>query len=78
MDRIAFSLKMKRLSAWLDTRNQPDGLAGRHFDGVPFGDAYVTSDPEHQAPYASANLNRVHLYGTEPALSAVVAVTVHR
>jgi hypothetical protein len=45
---------------------------------VPFGDAYVTIDPEHQAPYASANLNRVHLYGTEPALSAVVAVTVHR
>ena len=46
MDGIALSLKMKRLTAWLDTQNQPDGLAGRRFHGVPFGDAYVTIDPE--------------------------------
>jgi hypothetical protein len=70
MDRIAFSLKMKRLTAWLDTQNQPDGLAGRRFHGVPFADAYVTIDPERQSPYASANLNRVHLCGTEPGMNA--------
>jgi hypothetical protein len=70
MDRIALSLKMKRLTAWLDTQNQPDGLAGRRFHGVPFADAYVTIDPERQTPYASANLNRVHLCGTEPGMSA--------
>ena len=78
MDGIALSLKMKRLTAWLDTQNQPDGLAGRRFHGVPFGDVYVTIDPEHQAPYASANLYRVHLCGTGPGMSAIVAVTVHR
>jgi hypothetical protein len=42
MDGIALSLKMKRLTAWLDTQNQPDGLAGRRFHGVPFGDAYFS------------------------------------
>ena len=42
MDRIALSLKLKRLTAWLDTQNQPDGLAGRRFHGVPFGDAYFS------------------------------------
>jgi N-acetylglutamate synthase-like GNAT family acetyltransferase len=70
MDTIDLSLKMKRLTAWLDTQNQPDGLVGRRFHGVPFADAYVTIDPEHQTPYASANLNRVHLCGTEPGMSA--------
>jgi len=70
MDTIDLSLKMKRLTAWLDTQNQPDGLAGRRFHGVPFADAYVTIDPEHQSPHASANLNRVHLCGAERDMGA--------
>jgi GNAT superfamily N-acetyltransferase len=37
---------------------------------VPFADAYVTIDREHQSPYASANLNRVHLCGAEPGMGA--------
>ena len=59
MDKLDLLRKMKRLAAWLDTQNQPDGLAGRRFHGVPFGEIYVTLDPERQSPYASANLNRV-------------------
>src|SRR6266581_3249306 len=70
MDKLDLSRKMKRLTAWLDTQNQPDGLAGRRFHGVPFGDAYLTIDPEHQASYASANRNRVHLCGMEAGMSA--------
>jgi len=70
MDKLDLSRKMKRLTAWLDTQTQPDGLAGRRFHGVPFGDAYLTIDPEHQASYASANLNRVHLCGLEAGMSA--------
>jgi GNAT superfamily N-acetyltransferase len=70
MDKLDLSRKMKRLTAWLDTQNQPDGLAGRRFHGVPFADAYVTIDPERQSPYASANLNRVHLCGLEAGMSA--------
>jgi GNAT superfamily N-acetyltransferase len=70
MDKLDLSRKMKRLAAWLDTQNQPDGLAGRRFHGVPFGEIYVTLDPERQSPYASANLNRVHLCGAEQGMSA--------
>ena len=70
MDKFDLSRKMKRLIAWLDTQNRPDGLAGRGFHGVPFADAYVTIDPERQSPYASANLNRVHLCGTEAGMNA--------
>jgi GNAT superfamily N-acetyltransferase len=70
MDKFDLSRKMKRLVAWLDTQNQPDGLAGRRFHGAPFGDAYLTIDPERQTPYASANLNRVHLCGAEAGMSA--------
>src|SRR6266852_6778263 len=70
MDKFDLSRKMKRLTAWLDTQNRPDGLAGRQFHGVPFADAYVTIDPERQSPYASANLNRAHLCGTEAGMSA--------
>jgi len=70
MDKLDLSRKMKRLTAWLDTQTQPDGLAGRRFHGAPFGDAYLTIDPEHQASYASANLNRVHLCGLEAGMSA--------
>jgi hypothetical protein len=68
MDKFDLSRKMKRLTAWLDSQNQPDGLAGRRFHGVPFPGAYLTIDPERQAPYASANLNRVHLCGAEAGM----------
>jgi hypothetical protein len=70
MDKFELSRKMKRLTAWLDTQNQPDGLVGRRFHGVPFADAYLTIDPERQSPYASANRNRVYLCGTEPGMGS--------
>jgi hypothetical protein len=70
MDKLDLSRKMKRLTAWLDTQVQPDGLAGRRFHGAPFGEAYVTIDPERQTPYASANLNRIHLCGAEDGMDA--------
>jgi hypothetical protein len=68
MDKFELSRKMKRLTAWLDTQNQPDGLAGRRFHGVPFADAYLTIDPERQSPYASVNRNRVYLCGAEAGM----------
>jgi N-acetylglutamate synthase-like GNAT family acetyltransferase len=70
MDGIELSLKMKRLTAWLDTRTRPDHLIRKQFSGAPFGDAYVTIDPEHQSPFASANLNRVHWCGAEAGIGA--------
>ena len=69
MDTLDLSRKMKRLTAWLDTQVHPDGLAGRRFHGVAFGEVYATIDPERQTPYASANLNRVHLCGAEDGMS---------
>jgi GNAT superfamily N-acetyltransferase len=68
MDKFELSRKMKRLSAWLDTQNQPDGLVNRRFHGTPFADVYLTIDPDRQSPYASANRNRVYLCGTEPGM----------
>jgi hypothetical protein len=70
MDKFDLSRKMKRLTAWLDTQNQPDGLVGRRFHAVPFADAYLTIDPERQSPYASANRNRVYLCGAEAGMGA--------
>ena len=70
MDQFDLSRKMRRLTAWLDTQNQPDGMAGRRFHGVPFAGAYLTIDPGRQSSYASANLNRVHLCGAEVEMSA--------
>jgi hypothetical protein len=70
MDKFELSRKMKRLTAWLDTQNQPDGLVGRRFHGVPFADAYLTIDPGRQSPYASANRNRVYLCGAEAGMGA--------
>lgn len=69
MDTLDLSRKMKRLTAWLDTQVHVDGVAGRRFHGVPFGEAYLTIDPQRQTPYASANLNRVHLCGAEEGMS---------
>ena len=65
MDTIGLSLKMKRLTRWLERRCQPDSLIQKQFHGAPFGDCYVTIDPGRQGPFASANVNRVHLCGTE-------------
>jgi hypothetical protein len=70
MDEIGLSLKMRRLAAWLDTRCRPDSLIRRQFHGAPFGGCYVTVDPGHQAPYASANLNRVYLCGAEAGIDS--------
>jgi len=68
MDEIDLSLKMRRLAAWLDRRCQPDSLIRKQFHGQPFGDCYVTIDPDRQGPFASANLNRVYLCGTEAGM----------
>lgn len=70
MDEIGLSLKLKRLAAWLDANCQPDSLTRRQFDGAPFGNAYVTIDPERQGPHASGNFNRVHLCGAEAGMDA--------
>jgi GNAT superfamily N-acetyltransferase len=68
MDEIGLSLKLKRLTMWLDSRCQPDSRVRRQFDGAPFGSCYVTVDPGRQDSAASANLNRVYLCGTEAGL----------
>ena len=69
MDKIALSLKMKRLSAWLDGRCEPDRLVRKVFDGPPFGQCYVTIDRNRQGRFASINMNRVYLCGTEAGLT---------
>ena len=68
MDKFELSLKMRRLVRWLDGRCQPDSLTRKQFHGSPFGDCYVTIDPERQQPYASANMNRAYLCGTEAGM----------
>jgi GNAT superfamily N-acetyltransferase len=68
MDRIGLSLKMRRLAAWLDARCQPDDLSRKQLRGPPFGNCYVTIDCDRQGPFASANLNRVYLCGTEAGM----------
>jgi GNAT superfamily N-acetyltransferase len=70
MDKIDLSRTMKRLTAWLETKNQPNSVIRKQFHGAPFGDAYVTIDPERQTPYASANPNRAHLYGAEAGMDS--------
>jgi len=70
MDEIALSLKMKRLAAWLDGRCQPDSFTRKQFDGPPLGRCYVSVDPDRQGPFASANMNRAHLCGTEAGLTS--------
>jgi GNAT superfamily N-acetyltransferase len=68
MDKIGLSLKLKRFIPWFDNRCQPDTLIRKQFHGAPFGNAYVTIDPGRQGPFASGNLNRVYLCGTEAGL----------
>jgi GNAT superfamily N-acetyltransferase len=69
MDQIALSLKLKRFIPWLDDRCQPDSLVRKQFHGAPFGDCYVTIDPDRQGTAASANLNRVYLCGAESGIA---------
>jgi GNAT superfamily N-acetyltransferase len=68
MDTIDLSFKMKRLAAWLDGKCQPQSLVRKQFHGAPFGSCYVTIDPDRQGPFASGNLNRVYLCGTEAGM----------
>jgi GNAT superfamily N-acetyltransferase len=68
MDEISLSLKLKRLTVWLDSRCQPGSGVRKQFDGVPFGSCYVIVDPGRQDSAASANLNRVYLCGAEAGL----------
>ena len=70
MDQLALALKMKRLAAWLDPRCEPENLVCRQFNEPPFGQCYVTIDAERQGPFASVNMNRVHLCGAENGLTA--------
>jgi GNAT superfamily N-acetyltransferase len=70
MDKLALSLKLKRLAVWLDGRCQPNGVIRKQLHGTPFGSCYVTIDPDRQAPYASANLNRAYLCGAEAGMEA--------
>jgi GNAT superfamily N-acetyltransferase len=68
MDTIGLSLKMKRLTRWLDGQNRD--AARKPFRGSPFGDCYVTIDPDRQGPVASVNLNRVYLCGREAGMES--------
>src|SRR3984893_16710525 len=70
MNEIDLSLKRRRLSAWLDSRCQPDSLIRKQFRGAPFGNCYVTIDPDRQGPFASANMNRVYLCGAEAGMES--------
>ena len=69
MDAIALSLKLKRFIPWLDDQSQSDGRIRKQFHGAPFGSCYVTIDPGRQGTAASANLNRVYLWGTESGMT---------
>jgi hypothetical protein len=70
MNAIALSLMMKRLSMWVDRQCQPEGFFQKQFDASPFGNCYVTIDPQRQGPFASSNYNRVHICGTESGMEA--------
>src|ERR1700738_3025304 len=65
MDPIDLSLKLRRLAAWLDGKCQPDSLVRKQFHGSPFGDCYVTIDPDRQGPFPFAHLHSVYLFGAE-------------
>jgi GNAT superfamily N-acetyltransferase len=70
MDKFDLSLKMKRLVQWLDSRSESHSLSRKQFHGPPFGNCYVTIDPDRQGPLPSGNHNRVYLCGTEPGLES--------
>jgi GNAT superfamily N-acetyltransferase len=70
MDTIGLSLKMRRLTRWLDGRIQPAGFAQQQLHNSPCGDCYITVDPDRQGPFASVNRNRVYLCGAEAGMEA--------
>jgi hypothetical protein len=70
MDIVDLSLKMKRLVQWLDSQRPLDRFIRKRFDGPPFGNCYVTIDPDRQARFASGNMNRVYLCGAEPGMDS--------
>jgi GNAT superfamily N-acetyltransferase len=70
MNTVDLSLKMKRLTQWLDSQRPPDRFIRKRFDGPPFGNCYVTIDPDRQARFASGNMNRVYLCGAEPGMDS--------
>jgi GNAT superfamily N-acetyltransferase len=70
MNTVDLSLKMKRLTQWLDGQRPPARFIRKRFDGSPFGNCYVTIDPDRQARFASGNMNRVHLCGAEPGMDS--------
>jgi GNAT superfamily N-acetyltransferase len=70
MDRLELSLKMRRLTQWVDSQRQPPSLIRRELKGTPVGHCYLTMDVDRQPPAASSNLNRVYLCGAEPGLSS--------
>lgn len=70
MDIVELSLKMQRLTQWLDSQRPPARFVRRRLDGPPFGDCYATIDPDRQARFASGNMNRVYLCGARPGMDA--------
>jgi hypothetical protein len=70
MNTVDLSLKMKRLTQWLDSQHPPAGFVRKCFDGPPFGNCYITIDPDRQARFASGNMNRVYLCGAEPGMNS--------
>jgi GNAT superfamily N-acetyltransferase len=70
MDTIGLSLKMKRLTRWLDRHIEPDSFAQKQFRNSPCGGCYITVDPDRQGPFASLNRNRVYLCGAEAGMEA--------
>jgi GNAT superfamily N-acetyltransferase len=70
MNVFDLSLRMKRLTPWLDGQRPSGRFVRRFFDGPPFGHCYVTLDPDRQARFASGNANRVYMAGAEPGMDA--------
>ena len=69
-DAIELSLKMRRLTQWVDSQRQPAGLIRRQFRGGSLGNCYVTIDLDRDTPFPSSNLNRVYLCGAEPGMTS--------
>jgi len=68
MDEFALSLKMRRLTQWMDGNCQPGHVARQQFDAPPFGHCYLTIDTERQGSLASFNHNRVYLCGRQAGM----------
>jgi GNAT superfamily N-acetyltransferase len=69
-DAIELSLKMRRLTQWVDSQRQPAGLIRKQFRGGSLGQCYITIDLDRDTPFPSSNLNRVYLCGAEPGMTS--------